>query len=189
MRLLDHAGELRLSERRRLKGFEYVDRNTYHVVTVTRLRLPLLVGDVARDAAEQIRVAAHRTDFELLSYEVMPDHVHILVAGRCDRSDLVKFVQRFKQMTGFPYKKRTGDQLWQWSFYDRIVRKNDDVVALARYIVENPERAGLVGAGGRWPHAGGVLVEEAAALSGASSGAEAPPLLDGARPRRSEVRQ
>ena len=175
--LRDHMGELRLSGRRRLKEFEYVGRSAYHVASVTRLRQRLLVGEVAANIVQQIRAAAERTDFELLSFVVMPDHVHVLVQGRSDSSDLVRFVQRFKQATGFGYKQRTGEQLWQWSFYDRILRKDEDAAAIARYIVQNPERAGLVSVVGPWPYSGGVLVDEAPSLERTPSGAKAPPLL------------
>jgi hypothetical protein len=79
-------------------------------------------------------------------------------------------------MTGYAYKRATGDGLWQWSFYDRVIRREEDVSALARYIVENPRRAGLTQDGERWPFAGGALVEEAPALVPAPSGAKVPPL-------------
>jgi REP element-mobilizing transposase RayT len=176
MRLLDHMGELRLSGRRRVRGFEYVGRNAYHVASVTRLQ-PLLVGELATSLSDEIRSASERLDFELLSFVVMPDHVHVLVQGRNDASDLVRFVQRFKQATGYAYKQATKESLWQWSFYDRIIRKDEHVDVIARYIIQNPERAGLVGPGERWPFAGGVLIEEAPVLDRRPSGAKAPPLL------------
>jgi|CXWL01.1.fsa_nt_gi REP element-mobilizing transposase RayT len=177
MRLLAHIGELRPSGRRRLHGFEYIGRNAYHVASVTRLRQPLLVDGVASHAVEQIRAASIRTDFELLSFVVMPDHVHVLLVGRSDDSDLVRFVQRFKQQTGYAYKKATQEALWQSSYYDRIVRQDEDVAAMARYIAQNPERAGLIPPGAPWPYAGGVLVEEAPVVQRRPSGAKAPPLL------------
>jgi REP element-mobilizing transposase RayT len=36
------------------------------------------------------------------------------------------------------------DGVWQRGFHDRALRRDDDVVAAARYIVANPLRAGLV---------------------------------------------
>ena len=178
MMLLDHMGELRLSGRRRLRGFEYVGKNAYHVASVTKQREPLLIGQIAENVTEQIQVAADKLDFELLSFVVMADHVHILLVGRSDGSDLIRFVQQFKQLTGFAYKKTTGQSLWQWSFYDRVVRKDEDVSAMALYIAQNPERAGLIPPGIPWPHAGGVLVEAAPVLTRRPCGAKAPPLLD-----------
>jgi hypothetical protein len=34
--------------------------------------------------------------------------------------------------------------LWQRSYYDHILREDEDVVGVARYVLENPVRAGLV---------------------------------------------
>ena len=174
----DLTGELRLSGRRRLKGFDYTGRNAYHVATVTRLRKPLLTEQVAAEVTIQIRAAAEREDFELLAFIVMPDHVHVLVQGQSDGADLIRFVQRFKQMTGFAFKKRTREQLWQWSFYDRIVRKEEDIAAMALYIVRNPERAVFVPGGARGPWAGGCGVEPALPRFFLPGAPDAPPLLE-----------
>ncbi len=35
-------------------------------------------------------------------------------------------------------------RLWQKGYYDRAVRKDEDVKHMARYVVQNPIRAGLV---------------------------------------------
>jgi REP element-mobilizing transposase RayT len=43
-------------------------------------------------------------------------------------------------------------RVWQRGFYDRAVRKEDDLVDMARYIVANPLRAGLVRSIKCYPH-------------------------------------
>ena len=45
---------------------------------------------------------------------------------------------------------RTG-ALWQKGFYDHGLRSEEDVVAIARYIVANPIRAGMVARVGDYP--------------------------------------
>lgn len=37
-----------------------------------------------------------------------------------------------------------GARVWQTGFYDRAIRSDEDVADVARYIVANPIRAGLV---------------------------------------------
>jgi REP element-mobilizing transposase RayT len=37
-----------------------------------------------------------------------------------------------------------GSRVWQPGFHDHAVRREEDLVALARYVVSNPLRAGLV---------------------------------------------
>jgi REP element-mobilizing transposase RayT len=73
----------------------------------------------------------------------MPDHLHLLVSGQ-DNSSLTDFVRHFKQLSGHQYKREYGAQLWQISYYDHVLRKEEDLLALARYIWDNPVRAGLV---------------------------------------------
>lgn len=74
----------------------------------------------------------------------MPDHLHLLVSGN-DSNSLLGFAQHFKQLSGFAYKKATGTHLWQISYWDRVLRSDEDFHATARYIWGNPVRAGLVG--------------------------------------------
>jgi hypothetical protein len=78
----------------------------------------------------------------------MPDHVHLLVVGSHDAS-LVRFVQHFKQAT---VHRHPG--LWQRSYYDHILRQEEDFEDVARYIWANPVRAGMVENVLAHPHSG-----------------------------------
>ena len=42
------------------------------------------------------------------------------------------------------YRRLSGDRLWQDGFFDRVLRPDDDTMAIARYRAQNPVRAGLV---------------------------------------------
>jgi putative transposase len=93
---------------------------------------------------EQILRGAARFEFEVFAYCLMPDHVHLLVHGRSDRSDLHCFMKRAKQSSGQIHAARARQPLWQDSYYDRVVRPEENLTGIARYIIENPVRAGLV---------------------------------------------
>jgi hypothetical protein len=41
--------------------------------------------------------------------------------------------------------------IWQRGFFDRAIRKDDDLLGIARYIVANPLRAGIVDSVGDYP--------------------------------------
>jgi putative transposase len=73
----------------------------------------------------------------------MPDHVHILTSGD-EEIDLIKFIKQFKQISGYNFKKTTGKKLWQKSFHDHVIRKDEDLNSIAGYIFNNPVRKGLV---------------------------------------------
>ena len=75
----------------------------------------------------------------------MPDHLHWLFELRSE--SLSKVVQRVKQRSATTVNKAAGSKgrLWLDGFHDKAARREDDVLAFARYIVANPVRAGLVG--------------------------------------------
>ena len=83
----------------------------------------------------------------------MPDHVHALAHAKSERADLQAFMRRFKQMTGFAYKQQTKQTLWQRGYHDRVLRDDESSESIARYILENPIRAGLTAAWGEYPYA------------------------------------
>ena len=60
------------------------------------------------------------------------------------------------------YAARTKQRLWQESFYDHVVRPEEDLSAIARYIIDNPVRAGIVKSPLDYPFAGSDMwpVEE-----------------------------
>jgi REP element-mobilizing transposase RayT len=77
----------------------------------------------------------------------MPDHLHWLMQLG-EQVDLVRCVQGVKSMVS----RQLGAPVWQAGFHDRAMRQEEDLQALARYIVANPLRAGLVTRVGDYPH-------------------------------------
>jgi putative transposase len=74
----------------------------------------------------------------------MPDHLHIIVMGTQDDVNLLKFINQYKQKTGFWMARNQPDMSWQKDFFDHIIRKNESLPAAIRYVLENPVRKGLV---------------------------------------------
>jgi putative transposase len=109
---------------------------------------------------------AEETNFEILAYCFMPDHIHLLVQGTAESSRLDRFMQRFKQLTGYHYKQRAGRQLWRRSYHDRVLRRDEDVHSAADYIWHNPVRAGLAASREEYLFSGpGRFLDRAEALS------------------------
>jgi hypothetical protein len=67
---------------------------------------------------------------------------------------LLAFVRYAKQITGYAFAQKTGAPLWQPSFHDRILRNAESTLSVARYIFENPVRAGLVISPSEYPFLG-----------------------------------
>jgi REP element-mobilizing transposase RayT len=74
----------------------------------------------------------------------MPDHLHLLVEGTSDASDCKRLIVSAKQYSGFYYARAHGARLWQRYSYEHVLRHDEQLFVVARYILENPIRAGLV---------------------------------------------
>ncbi|MGR9000151.1 MAG: REP-associated tyrosine transposase [Gammaproteobacteria bacterium] len=88
-----------------------------------------------------------------LAWVVMPDHVHWLfqLGLTATLSEVVKtFKARIAHRVN-AYLGKSGP-LWQKNFYDHALREEEDVREIARYIIANPLRAGLVKHIGDYPH-------------------------------------
>ncbi|MDZ4277654.1 MAG: transposase [Dehalococcoidia bacterium] len=121
-------------------------------------------ADVAAHCAEQLKSACAAGGFGLTAYCFMPDHVHFLVLNERE-GDLVRFMHRFKQRTGWWFRNRylagglkasptdARPSLWQKSYYDHLLRRGEDVAEVVRYILENPVRAGLAATAEEYPYA------------------------------------
>jgi REP element-mobilizing transposase RayT len=81
---------------------------------------------------------------KLSAYIFMPDHVHLLVRALADTSDLLDYEKAIKQRTGLDFKAQHGTRLWQPSFYDHVLRGDEEEYLIIRYMVLNPVKAGLV---------------------------------------------
>jgi REP element-mobilizing transposase RayT len=140
---------------RRLDGVSYVGMQRYFLTICAAFRRPLF-DDATLAAATQSHILHVATTFAFAvgAYCIMPDHVHLLMLAQSDQSDLERFVKQLKQVTGFAYKQGHRKPLWQPGYHDRILRDDVATLDVARYILENPVRAGLAKRLGEWPFAG-----------------------------------
>jgi len=135
----------------RLPTHDYAESRPYHVTWGTHHGRPILLADTAGAVAACIEAEARRTPADLYAYCVMPDHVHVLLVPR-DGGNVIRFVQAVKSRTARAHTAFGGTQkLWQRGFYDRIVRREEDISHLAEYILANPVRAGLVDDASAYP--------------------------------------
>lgn len=97
---------------------------------------------------------ATKNAFRVWVFCFMPDHLHLLIEGKEDFSDIQKFVKDFKQKSGYEYKQLTNKKLWGTSYFDHMLRNEEDTIVVVRYILENPVRAGLVKSWWEYPYSG-----------------------------------
>jgi putative transposase len=80
---------------------------------------------------------------DLMATCVMPDHIHLLLAPISE--NLIDLIGKWKSYTThLMWKKGYKGKVWQRSFYDHALRKDEDLIKIAEYIVCNPVRKALV---------------------------------------------
>ena len=71
----------------------------------------------------------------------MPDHLHWLIS---DAASMRQLVHSFKSYS--TYAARTlghRKKLWQRSYWDHVLRQDENLRKVAEYIIQNPVRRGL----------------------------------------------
>ena len=137
-----------------LRSGRYSGKNhIYHITTRTYAREPLFDNfETGRLVVKHIIHEEKAGHIKTLAFVIMPDHLHWLMQLITDRpmSVAVNNVKSFSARRINQQRNQTG-QVWQKGFYDRALRREEDVVEVARYIIANPLRAGIVRQIGDYP--------------------------------------
>jgi len=148
-----------------LKSFDYVGLQRYALTFCTNQRAKIFTkSDRVETVLTQILRAASDEGFAIVAYCFMPDHLHLLVLAERETSNCLRFITRAKQFSGFYYKQRCGERLWQRYGFERVLRKDEHTLVVARYILENPLRAGLAQRVEDYPFVGSKVYEVSAIL-------------------------
>jgi putative transposase len=128
----------------RLPSLHYLGKRDYFVTVCCEKRRPYLAkNEDAAPVLEYLQSSAARESFAIHAYCAMPDHLHFLASGTSDVSNMLTFVNSFKQYAAYEFLGRTGKQLWQYKFYDHILRPGNSIENVAWYIWQNPVRKNL----------------------------------------------
>jgi putative transposase len=134
----------------------------YLVTFCTHTRKPIFRNtEIATDAVAALLESRHWTDARLLTWVLMPDHWHGLIQLENDLP-LARVVGHLKGASArclgmrYPFVR----PVWQDAFHDHALRTDDDLLATARYIVDNPIRAGLAKSPSQYPYWGSLWPED-----------------------------
>ena len=137
----------------RLKDYDYSQNGCYFVTICVKKRENLLSQIdkiknevVLNDMGVQIekfilKIASVYEGIFVDNYVIMPDHIHLLlrIEGKKDKlvqPKLQTIIRSFKTMV----TKEMGESIWQTSYYDHIVRNEQDYMNVWNYIETNPCR-------------------------------------------------
>jgi len=117
----------------------------YFITTGTDDRIPWFSDfELGCRMSRHLAAPGSMEDASLMCWVIMPDHLHILV--QLGSRSLAKVINRLKSRSAIALNREIGrkGRFWESGFYDHALRKEEDAIGIARYIVANPLRANLV---------------------------------------------
>ncbi|MGV8886475.1 MAG: REP-associated tyrosine transposase [Pseudomonas sp.] len=142
-----------LSASHRLRIGRYGEQNRIYLLTANTLKREPVFKDYAlgRLVVHQFKQTQDQGFADSLAFVVMPDHFHWLI--QLQKGSLAQLMCQVKSLSTRWINAANGraGSLWQQSFHDHALRREEDLVKLARYVVANPLRAGLVEKLGDYP--------------------------------------
>ena len=99
---------------------------------------------------------------ECLVYAFMPDHVHLILHGTDDSSNVLKSHNEWKGAAGSAVAEvLKREDVWQKQSYDHVLRKDEyekgALQNMIKYTLQNPVRAGLAETWQEYPYCGSMI--------------------------------
>jgi REP element-mobilizing transposase RayT len=142
-----------LSASHRLRIGRYAEQNRIYLLTAnTHKREPVFRDfTLGRMVVHQFQQAQDQGFADSLAWVVMPDHFHWLV--QLQKGSLGELMCQTKSLSARTVNAAAGrtGSLWQQGYHDHSLRQEESLVRVARYVVANPLRAGLVKRLGDYP--------------------------------------
>jgi REP element-mobilizing transposase RayT len=146
----------------RLGDYDYSQEGIYFVTICTQDHKhffgkiengKMVLNEIGKIAEKEwLHTENMRKDVRLGTFVIMPNHIHGLicildpVGAHCNaplqptQNNLSWIIRGFKSTTTKKIRKIFPKFKWQRSFYDHIVRSDDDLEKIHEYIIFNPEK-------------------------------------------------
>jgi len=136
------------------RGRVSIPGQCYLLTTSTLRRIPVFQHRVnAEIASRSFYAPAIQKRGFTYAYVVMPDHIHWLVR-LADSTTLADLVRCYKGRVSY----LAEGVIWQKGFHDHAIRDERALRSVARYLIYNPVRAGLVQSVRDYPYWNAVWV-------------------------------
>ncbi|SJM95001.1 conserved hypothetical protein [Crenothrix polyspora] len=143
-----------------LRKGRYSQHNQSYLVTTNTEQRQTVFADfyLGRIVVQAMRHQHEQGNVHSLAFVLMPDHLHWLFTLQNDNT-LAEVMKHVKGTSSYLIQKNRRERgaiqlhhpLWQDGYHDRALRKEEDLQQIARYIVANPLRTGLVTKIGDYP--------------------------------------
>ncbi|MBW1706986.1 MAG: transposase [Deltaproteobacteria bacterium] len=142
------ASNIKQRKQIHLRNFNYKGSSfVYYITICTSKKQPYFQNEkITKVIADEMEFRRANKEVRLFCYCIMPDHLHMLLSFTEDyHKTLQNWVSAFKRYTTRVVNELYGIKpLWQKNFYDHIVRKEESLLKIAEYILNNPVRKGMV---------------------------------------------
>ena len=119
--------------------------------------LPAFVDDeIYAGMVDCLRRALKKHRAKNWVYIFMPEHMHCILEGETEETNLLHAMYCFKQQSGLWLARHRPAAKWQKDFYDHIHGKDEDLQKHIGYILENPVRRKLVDDWRKYPYLGSL---------------------------------
>ncbi|EJL98684.1 transposase [Pseudomonas sp. GM102] len=142
-----------LKHAHRLRSGRYSESGQIYLLTAVVLNREPLFRNFknGRLVVDAFRTAEREEFATSLAWVVMPDHFHWLIELQTTQLSILMARTKSRIAVTVNRSIRRQGPVWQHGYHDRAIRKEEDLQAVARYIVANPLRAGLVEKVGDYP--------------------------------------
>jgi len=153
---VNHLKNLQKRKGIRLSRGAYEEGQAFSITITTAKRYPWfkIHGQLADTSISLIIALAQEREAVVFAWCIMPDHIHLLLQAK-SVLDLVRLLKG--RLTPEARGLEPGRTLWQRSFYDHALRKEEALEDVARYIWENPVRAGIAEHASAYPWSGSLV--------------------------------
>jgi REP element-mobilizing transposase RayT len=131
----------------RLKEFDYASPNAVFFLTACALSNREVFKDpnFVFQSIDYIKSESIRLGHAIYVFCLMPDHIHILLSPLESGIPVTQYMSGLiSKITHLSWRYGYSGKLMQRSFYDHVVRKEEDLRQITEYILNNPVRKGLV---------------------------------------------
>lgn len=133
----------------RLKNYNYRS-NGYYFITINTYNKEHILSDICRDYSvklspigkivEENLLKLNRKHTYIINHVIMPNHIHFIIKMENSEKSLLEIIKNYKRFTARTIKKEYEIELWDYSYYERIIRDEEELYNVRSYIESNPYR-------------------------------------------------
>lgn len=132
-----------IRKRNRLECYSYSCINYYYITICTNEKI-CIFGEIENEIMHLSRTGMQvdnaikniekiYCDIKVNKYVIMPNHIHMILANDSEKNNMSNVIKQLKIFVS----KKCGKFIWGKSFYDHVIRNEQDYLRIWEYIDNN----------------------------------------------------